>query len=143
MSLDEHAQPRTARSARRANLSILPAASETTRPALPEPFDVEIRPARRRVVVAPRGELDVATTDRVADEIDGLVAAGFDEIVLDLRAVSFMDSTGLRLVVRQARRRDASVRIVDGPVPVARVFDLTGMRAELPFLAAHEVILLG
>jgi anti-anti-sigma factor len=117
-------------------------ATETTRPARPEPFLVEIRPARSRVVVAPRGELDLATTDRLADEIDGLVNAGFDEIVLDLRELTFMDSTGLSLVVRQAQRPDATVVIVDGPAPVARLFDLTGMRAELPFLEAHEVLLL-
>jgi anti-sigma B factor antagonist len=108
-----------------------------------EPFDVEIRPARRCVLVMPRGELDLATTDRVAEDIDGLVEAGFDEIVLDLRAVSFMDSTGLRLVIQQSRRPDARVPIVDGPPDVARVFDLTGTRAELPFLGPRDVRSLG
>jgi anti-sigma B factor antagonist len=139
MSLHEHVHPRSDRSAPRAQLFGLAAASESTRSALPEPFDVEIRPARHRVIVVPRGELDLATTDRVADDIDALVEAGFDEIVLDLRAVSFMDSTGLRLVIRQAYRPDARVRIVDGPTAVARLFDLTGTRAQLPFLAPREV----
>jgi anti-sigma B factor antagonist len=102
---------------------------------LPEPFDIKIRPARERVVVAPRGELDIATTERVAEAVDELVQAGFAEIVLDLREISFMDSTGLRLVLRQSRRSDTTVRIVDGAEPVARIFDLTGVRSELRFLS--------
>jgi anti-sigma B factor antagonist len=93
------------------------------------------------VIVAPSGELDLATADRLADAIDELSIAGFDQIVLDLRAVSFMDSTGLRLVVGQVRRPDATVRLIDGGPAVARLFDLTGVRADLDFLGPHEVLL--
>jgi anti-sigma B factor antagonist len=116
--------------------------SQSRRFERPVPFDVEIRPARERVVVAPRGELDLATAERLEAEIDGLVTAGFADVVLDLRGLSFMDSTGLRLVVRQVRRVDVTVRLVDGSDAVARLFDLTGVREELPFLAPHEVLLL-
>jgi hypothetical protein len=74
----------------------------------------------------------------VADDMDRLVEAGFDEIVLVLCAVSFMDSTGLRLVIRQTRRPDLSVRIVDGPTAVAHAFDLTGLRAQLQTLGPES-----
>jgi anti-sigma B factor antagonist len=122
------------------HLKGLPAPPQGTDPQPPEPFDVEIRPSRARVVVAPRGELDLATTDRVDEAMDELVGSGFAEIVLDLRALTFMDSTGLRLVIRQALRQDATVRIIDGTGPVARLFDLTGVRSRLPFLSAREVL---
>jgi anti-sigma B factor antagonist len=120
---------------------VAPAPPRTAESWRPEPFALEIRPARDRVIVAPRGELDLATTDRVEDAIDDLVLAGFDEVVVDLRAVSFMDSTGLRLVIRQVRRPDATVRLIDGNPAVSRLFDLTATRAELDFLAPYEVLL--
>jgi anti-sigma B factor antagonist len=103
--------------------------------AIPEPFAVETRPDRERVLVIPRGELDLLTVDAVARELDDLVASGFQQIVIDLRQVSFMDSTGLRLVLRHARRDDARVTVIDGPAAVSRVFDLTGMRRSIRFEA--------
>jgi anti-sigma B factor antagonist len=124
-----------------AHLSAAPAPARATQFERPEPFEIEVRPARQRVIVAVRGELDLATVDRLAEAIDNLTEAGFDQIVVDLRAVSFMDSTGLCLIIRQVRRPDATVRLIDGGPAVARLFDLTGVRAELDFLAPHEVLL--
>jgi anti-sigma B factor antagonist len=109
------------------------------RDVVPEPFDVEIRPDRGRVFVVPHGELELATVDRLAAEIDDLVAAGFDAIVLDLRRLSFLDSAGLCLIVRQVRRGDATLRIIDGGRPIARLFDVCGLRDRLPFLEPFEL----
>jgi anti-anti-sigma factor len=100
--------------------------------AVPAPFTVEIRPERHRVVVVPHGDLDLASVGGLADELDGLVGRGFDAIVLDLRELTFMDSTGLRLVIEQSARSDAKVTLIDGAEPVSRLFDLTGMRPALP-----------
>src|SRR4051794_30623058 len=86
-----------------------------------ESFVVETLPARERVIVAPRGELDIATVQCVSDEIDALVAVGFADLVLDLRGVTFMDVTGLHLAIAQARRPDATVRLIDGPPAAARI----------------------
>jgi anti-sigma B factor antagonist len=102
---------------------------------LPEPFRVETRPDRDRAIVIPHGEIDLSTVDAVAAEIDALVARGFDRIVLDLRRTSFMDSTGLRLAIRQTGRNDVRVTLIDGVGPVSRLFDVTGVRDALPFEA--------
>jgi anti-anti-sigma factor len=85
------------------------------------------------VLVVPRGELDLATVPEVAEEIDALAARGFDSIVVDLRATSFIDSTGVCLLLRQTARKDARITVIDGPRPVSRVFDLAGVREVLPF----------
>ena len=56
--------------------------------------------------------------------------AGAPRIVLDMRALTFMDSTGLRLVIRwdmDARQDGFGFAIVPGPEVVQRVFRLTGM----------------
>src|SRR4051812_7918956 len=91
----------------------------SARPKPPEAFGVEVVPDRERVIVVPRGELDLLTVDHLAREIDGVVAAGLEEVVLDLRQLSFMDSTGIPLLLEQTRRTDATVRLIDGAEPIA------------------------
>jgi anti-anti-sigma factor len=103
----------------------------------PEPFSVEVLPDRRRVVVVPHGEVDIATVDQLAEEIDELVGRGFDTVVVDLRATSFLDSSGVHLLLRQSARNDALVTLVDGAPAVARVIDLAGVRRLLRFEAAR------
>jgi anti-anti-sigma factor len=104
------------------------------------PFVVETLPDRERVIVAPRGELDIATVQYVSDEMDALVAVGFADLVLDLRGVTFMDVAGLHLAIAQAGRPDATVQLIDGPPAVSRVVDLAGVRDELPFLSPFEAV---
>jgi anti-sigma B factor antagonist len=140
MSLHEHDHRRPRHSPPSSGLSGVPRATEPGA-VRPQPFEVEVRPARERAIVVPHGELDLTTRDAVAETVDGLAEAEFEEIVLDLRSVTFMDSSGLCLVIEQTRRPDARVRVIDGAAPVARLFDLTGVRSVLPFLAPHEVLL--
>ena len=106
-------------------------------PTRPDPrFAIGVRTANGRAFVIPRGELDMATTDEVAARIDALVRDGHEVVVLDLRELTFMDSAGLRLVVEQTRSADRQVSLIDGTEPVARLFDLTGLRPHLPFYKA-------
>jgi anti-sigma B factor antagonist len=98
-----------------------------------EPFSVEVVPDRERVVVVPRGELDMATVDQVAGAIDELVARGFAAIVLDLRATSFLDCSGVHLVLRETARTDARVTLIDGAPEIGRVLDVVGVRHLLRF----------
>ena len=98
---------------------------------------VHVHPERDAVRVCPVGEVDLATVGAVRDEIDELRAAGFRQVVLDLRGVTFLDSTGLRLCVdldAAARADGWQLSLIDGPPPVRRAFDITGLRDALPFV---------
>jgi anti-sigma B factor antagonist len=91
-------------------------------------------------VVALTGELDVAGAELLENELERL-AADHDPsaIVLDLSALKFMDSTGLRTVVlADARTRAAGRRfaLVRGPEDVHRVFEITKMESRLHFLGS-------
>jgi anti-sigma B factor antagonist len=99
-------------------------------------FTVEIQPAEDRVAVIPRGDLDLATVGEVSAAVDDQVARDFSRVVLDLRELTFIDSTGLRMVVAQTRRTDVEVTLIDGAEPVSRLFDLVGVREALPFETA-------
>jgi anti-sigma B factor antagonist len=60
-------------------------------------FQLRTHPQRSRVVVDLEGELDCATVPRLAEAIEELRAVRWEHIVVDVEAVSFIDSTGLRL----------------------------------------------
>ena len=64
------------------------------------PFTCSVTPERDHVLVEPRGELDMATVGAVEQELRRLHESGFRRIVLDLGGLSFMDSSGLHLVMR-------------------------------------------
>lgn len=103
-------------------------------------FSVDTRPDGGRVVVSVTGEIDRATIGAVAQALDELRAAGWKNVVLDLRAVTFMDSSGLAVMIdcdRAAREDGWAFAIVGGSPSVARVLEIAGMskrfrRARLP-----------
>jgi anti-sigma B factor antagonist len=80
--------------------------------------------------VQPFGELDLDSVHRVQSALEELRDEGCPRVVLDLRGLTFMDSTGLRLVIRwdtTAREDGFRFAIVPGADVVQRVFRLTGM----------------
>lgn len=102
------------------------------------PFRCEIAPERTFVRVIPYGELDVATGHVVQRHLDELRASEFTHIVLDLRQLRFMDSTGLRLVLgaeSAAAREGWRFELIPGPPGVQRVFEVSGFLPTLPFRA--------
>ncbi|MBD0330818.1 MAG: STAS domain-containing protein [Thermoleophilia bacterium] len=81
-----------------------------------------------------QGELDLGTAEQLEDELGRVEAEGPELLVLDLRSLSFLDSTGLRVVASaDARARDQGRRmvIVQGPPAVRRVFELTRLDEHL------------
>ena len=91
-------------------------------------------------VLALGGELDLAGATVLEQELAPLQAG---TIVLDLRGLEFMDSSGLRsIAVRALRARQQGRRfaLVPGQAQVMRVFDITRMRERFEFVAdAREV----
>ena len=99
------------------------------------PLTLETRQQDQTAVVALAGELDMAGAATLEREL-GLLQA--DTIVVDLRGLEFMDSSGLRAIVTSAQRaQDAGRRfaLIPGAAQVMRVFDITRMRERLEFVA--------
>ena len=102
-----------------------------------EPFRIDVEPDRESVRVAPVGELDIATVEKLRAEVERLREAGFTDLVLDLRGVRFLDSTGLRLVLElDAAAREASqeLTIIRGSAVVQRIFEVTQVSERLKFV---------
>ena len=93
-------------------------------------------------VIAPTGELDLSGAALLEDELDRLASESeLSTLVLDLRQLEFMDSSGLRLVVlADMRAREAGRRfvLVKGAETVHRVFEITRMSERLEFVADPE-----
>jgi anti-sigma B factor antagonist len=103
-------------------------------------FQVDSQPGQGGTCVRPVGEIDMATVGRVGRAIDECVADGCERVVLDLRSVTFMDSSGLHLVVdadAAARAAGWELLLIEGPPPIQRVFEITGLLDRLPFVDAH------
>ncbi len=93
-------------------------------------------------VVAPTGELDLSGAAVLQAELDRLADEGeLGGVVLDLRGLEFMDSSGLRLVVladMQAREAGRRCALVRGDETVHRVFEITRMSDRLQFVDDPE-----
>jgi anti-anti-sigma factor len=82
------------------------------------------------------GELDMSS----AVHLENAILAGVADVsglTLDLSQLTFMDSTGLRLILfaRQLCEGTAEFSLVPGPRQVQRIFELTNLLDQLPF---HE-----
>jgi anti-sigma B factor antagonist len=101
-----------------------------------EPFRCEVSKNGDRIVIAPQGELDMATVPQLDQELHRHLDGSGSMLVLDLRALTFMDSSGLHLTARWANESSKDgfgFEIVPGPPPIQRVFELARMTEQLPF----------
>jgi anti-sigma B factor antagonist len=87
-------------------------------------------------IVAADGEIDLETAPELARALEGALE-GAARVVVDLQSVSFMDSTGVSLLLttaEQARRAEVELIIEPSPI-VRRVLRLTGVEQVLPLAA--------
>jgi anti-sigma B factor antagonist len=76
------------------------------------------------------GEVDLLTAPDIESAIRELCAGGTGEIVLDLRKVTFMDSTGLRATVSAQKLCDEhgfGFSLIKGQAQVQRLFEIAGL----------------
>jgi anti-anti-sigma factor len=92
-------------------------------------LQVEVAPARERVTVRAEGEIDLATAAELEEPVLELLDRGFGHVVIDMRAVTFMDSSGIRVLItahQHALDRGASLSIVVGTSRVRQTLELSG-----------------
>lgn len=89
--------------------------------------------------IAPCGELDIATTPELEQALADAAADAVREIVLDLRELTFMDSTGLRALAQAnatAEQSGVTLSIIRGQRQIERVLEISGLGALLPLVDA-------
>lgn len=81
-------------------------------------------------VVTVGGEIDVYTAPVLRDALDQQIADGRIHLVVDLEDVSFMDSTGLGVLVgrlKRVRNERGTLRVVCTQERVLKIFKITGL----------------
>ena len=82
------------------------------------------------------GELDLASTAELETKLARAEAKGPEEIILDLSGLTFIDSTGIALVLAAESRSSADshrLTLRRGPAAVQRVFEICAIEDLLPF----------
>ena len=109
-------------------------------------LQVETRHEGDVAVVAATGEVDVFTAPGLDTEITALLEQGTSRLVVDLSGVSFLDSTGLGVLVKglkTARDAGGSMQLVVTSDRIRKIFDITGLDASLPLYDTVDDALAG
>ena len=102
-------------------------------------FDLRVVRTDRRMHIAPCGELDIATAPQLEQAVSEATAGAVSELVLDLRELTFMDSTGLRALAQanvKAEQAGTELSIWRGPRQIERVLEISGLGPLLPLADA-------
>lgn len=89
---------------------------------------IEVTQTSGVTVVAPRGDLDLATVDQLKRTLAGLVDRGQSRLLLDLGGVGYIDSSGMGALVaamKQARATGGDLRLCAIQEDVRSIFELT------------------
>ena len=89
-------------------------------------------------VILLRGELDAHTAPQLDEVIVDIVTGGAEQLVLDMGGVEFVDSSGLRSLIRARTEGDAErvVVIRDPSAATLRLLEITGMTEHFTIEAA-------
>lgn len=100
-------------------------------------FEADMSVRGEELWVLPRGDLDIAGAPELEETLSLAMASDAKAIVIDLRGLEFIDSTGLRALA-QAPQAEGGERIsfVPGNDHVQSVFRISGLLEELPFRSA-------
>lgn len=107
-------------------------------------FAVHTHTTGRTVRLALSGELDIVSTPVLEKTMAELPTSDAELVVVDLRGLQFMDSTGLHLLIQaQQQAHDLGRRfaLVRGPDQVQRLFDLTGLTETLTIVGSPDELL--
>jgi anti-sigma B factor antagonist len=91
------------------------------------------------VTVAITGEVDVYTAPQLRERLYGVIADGAHRVVLDLEAMTFIDSTGLGVIVGTLKRlrQSGGDLVLRAPGRSTRkVLDITGLSKIIEILDA-------
>jgi anti-anti-sigma factor len=108
---------------------------------VPDQLQIEVRHDGGRAVLTLAGELDMASAERLQQAIDDASPRAETSIVLNLDGLQFIDSTGLRVMLRaleRCRARGQEFAITPGSPQVQRLLSITGVATHLPTISSDD-----
>ena len=109
---------------------------------IPEAFSVRTEHHGDAAVIVPTGELDLATAPAVEEALELAFNGGSGRVVLDLRELEFIDSSGLRTLLtarRQAEAAGAQFSLVAGHRALERTLEIAGVHKVFDWTLAEDL----
>ena len=109
---------------------------------LPEAFSVRTERRADAAVVVPTGELDLATAPTLETALTEAFALESERVVLDLRELAFIDSSGLRTLLTARRRAEeagCAFSLVAGHAALERTLEIAGVHKVFSWTAPEEL----
>jgi anti-sigma B factor antagonist len=107
-------------------------------------FRVQVANKGEAAIVSISGELDLASSPALEEELERVAATDASLVIVDLRELEFMDSTGLSVLVRAHQRAAENSQrfgLVNGSQQVQRLLSLTGVADRLMLAETPEGLL--
>jgi anti-anti-sigma factor len=107
-----------------------------------QPFSVDVKRHGTAAVILLHGDFALAHEKQFRQRVDEIPITRVEKLVLDLRDVSFVDSTGLRMILELwswSRRDDFEFGIVPGEGQAHKVLRLAGLDQALPLVDARTL----
>jgi anti-sigma B factor antagonist len=104
-------------------------------------LEIVSRPLEGAPCIALRGELDIADVPRVERELEAAIAASEGAFLVDMCALEFLDSSGIRTLLRARAllaREDRALALVCPPGPALRPLELAGVADLFTIYAARK-----
>ncbi len=124
-----HAYTRTDRTARIVHMGVA------------EQLAIDTRREQDRVVIRLAGELDMASAPQLRSAIEELELAERPLLVLDLQELSFIDSTGLRVILwahERWRQAGHTLALTPGSQQVQRLLAISGAGERLRIVSSAD-----
>jgi anti-sigma B factor antagonist len=102
-----------------------------------EEFAVTSQTVAGTCLLVASGELDIATVPELEAPYDAALRPAPSAILVDLRAVTFIDSTGMALLLRMIERAGAIPVRFRVSAAIERLLEIIGLEGQIP-LAEHE-----
>jgi anti-sigma B factor antagonist len=109
-------------------------------------FLVQTQVADGAIMLTISGELDLVSSPALEQALEDLSAPEARLVMLDMRGLEFMDSTGIHLLVKadqRAHQAGQKFALIRGTEQVQRMLDLTGVSEQMTIVDSPEDLLDG
>jgi anti-anti-sigma factor len=117
-------------------VALIPVSDQPSRGATMGNLRIHTHTQGQLHTIVPSGELDVSSAPMLEEMIADACGSGTKELVLDMGGIEFMDSTGLRAILRGKETCEAhgcQYRLTPAQRPVEQTLTMMGVRGRLPF----------
>ena len=101
----------------------------------PDLFEVQVELRPTALYLRLVGEFDIAAMQEFEEAVGQIELQGSEQVVIDLRRLNFIDSTGLAAIVevwRHSSEDGVNVAVLQGPEQIRRTFEISGLDRVLP-----------